>query len=352
MPQIVWLGDQAARRASELARQMLAYSGKGKFILDQVNLAVLAREMAHLLEVSVSKRARLECRLADHLPCFEGDVTQIRQVIMNLITNASDALGDQDGSILLSTGVQNCDRATLDQTIEALRLGREQPLPEGPYVYLEVQDTGCGMDAATQKRIFDPFFTTKFTGRGLGLAAVLGIVRGHRGAITIDSQPGRGTRFRVFFPAQMAPATAAPRRTGDTAQIHKWRGKGTVLIADDEATIRTVAAKMLTRLGFEVLAAADGQEALDLFRLHAERIVCVLLDLTMPQLDGEQTFHEIRRIDPAIKVILCSGYSEQEAVERFVGEGLGGFLQKPYSLGALETVLKGVVAPPEPVPAA
>ncbi len=343
---------KAARRASELARQMLAYSGKGKFILDQVNLAVLAREMAHLLEVSVSKRARLECRLADHLPCFEGDVTQIRQVIMNLITNASDALGDQDGSILLSTGVQNCDRATLDQTIEALRLEREQPLPEGPYVYLEVQDTGCGMDAATQKRIFDPFFTTKFTGRGLGLAAVLGIVRGHRGAITIDSQPGRGTRFRVFFPAQMAPATAAPRRTGDTAQIHKWRGKGTVLIADDEATIRTVAAKMLTRLGFEVLAAADGQEALDLFRLHAERIVCVLLDLTMPQLDGEQTFHEIRRIDPAIKVILCSGYSEQEAVERFVGEGLGGFLQKPYSLGALETVLKGVVAPPEPVPAA
>jgi len=334
---------KASKRAAELARQMLAYSGKGHFVVEPLDLGMLVDEMAHLLEVSISKKVVLKYNFADNLPAIDGDATQIRQIIMNLITNASEAIGDKSGVVALSTGAMDCDRAYLDDVNEILLAGLDEPLGEGIYVYIEVVDTGCGMDAETIEKIFDPFFTTKFTGRGLGMSAVLGIVRGHHGAIKIHSKLGRGTTFKVLFPAGELPAggNAIQERDGDTAEA--WRGRGTVLIADDEESIRAVGKQALCRMGFSVLTAVNGREAIEIFGAHADEIVCVLLDLTMPHMDGEQAFGELRRIRPDVKVILCSGYNEQDATRHFVGKGLTGFIQKPYDLSALREKLMEIL---------
>ncbi len=335
--------EKASRRAAELAKQMLAYSGKGRFVIEPIDLNGFVQEMAHLLEVSSSKRAVLQYDFAEELPRFDGDATQIRQVIMNLITNASEAIGDKSGVIALSTGAIECDRAYLDGVSEILQVGLDEPLPEGPYTYLEVSDTGCGMDAATIENVFDPFFTTKFTGRGLGMAAVLGIVRGHKGAIKIYSELEKGTTFKVLFPVANAPGSPAPQQASSEGQAGSWRGQGTVLIVDDEETVCDVGGQMLERMGFQVLCAPSGREALDAFREHGPEIVCVLLDLTMPHMDGEETFRELRRIHPGVPVILCSGYNEQDATQRFAGKGLAGFLQKPYTIAALRGKLSEVL---------
>jgi CheY-like chemotaxis protein len=299
--------------------------------------------MGHLLEVSVSKKAILKYNFADNLPPVDGDATQIRQIIMNLITNASEAIGDKSGVIALSTGAMDCDQAYLDGVNEILRAGLDEPLPEGLYTYLEVADTGCGMDAETTEKIFDPFFTTKFTGRGLGMAAVLGIVRGHGGAIKIYSEPAKGTTFKVLFPAGESTENGAAIQRRDTSASEAWKGHGTVLIADDEETVCAVGKQMLGRMGFEVLTAADGREAVEVFGDHADEIDCVLLDLTMPHMDGEQAFRQLRRIRPDVVVILCSGYNEQDATQRFAGKGLAGFVQKPYNMAELREKLMEVL---------
>ncbi len=338
--------EKACKRAAELAQQMLAYSGKGRFVIESIDLRKLVEETTHLLEVSISKKAALRYDFAGSPPTFAGDVTQIRQVIMNLITNASEAIGDDSGTVTLSTGAMHCDRAYLDDLHPALYANLGQPLSTGVYCYFEVSDTGCGMDRETIDKIFDPFFTTKFTGRGLGMSAILGIVRGHKGAIKVYSEIGRGTSFKILFPADQSAgdglAAAGKVREAGT----DWRGTGTVLVADDEPRIRAVAGKLLERMGFSVLAAADGREALQAFREHTGEIACVLLDLTMPQMDGEQVFREIRRLDPSVAVILCSGYSERDTTRRFAGQGLAGFLQKPYRMAALRAMLKEIVRPP------
>ncbi|NIA13520.1 MAG: PAS domain S-box protein [Nitrospiraceae bacterium] len=327
--------ETAARRAADLCRQMLAYSGKGRFVIKAVDLSGLVREMLHLLEVSISKKVALKCHLDDNLPATQGDATQLRQVVMNLITNASDAIGEQSGAISLRTGVMDCDTDYLSETY------LDDDLPEGPYVYIEVTDTGIGMGADTQAKLFDPFFTTKFAGRGLGLAAALGIVRGHRGAIKVYSEVGHGTSFKVLFPAVSQPAEPEEEQHhfGDI------KGEGTVLVIDDEKAIRDVARNALERCGFQVLTAVDGQEGVDLFRENAEGIVLVLLDMTMPRMGGDEAFRGIRRIRGDVPVVLSSGYNEREAIERFSGEGLAGFLQKPYQaeqlLDKLGEVLSG-----------
>ena len=318
--------EKAARRAADLTRQLLAYSGRGRFAVEWVDLPALVEEMAHLLQTSVSKKARLEYDFARDLPPIEGDATQLRQVVMNLITNASDALGDQSGAITLRSGVVHVDRDELAETYLSA------DLPEGPYVYVEVSDTGCGMDEETLAKIFDPFFTTKFPGRGLGLAAVLGIVRGHRGALKVTSEPGRGSTFRVLLPCggrPEAPVEAEPAPGGN------WRGAGTILVVDDEESVRAVAQLILERSGFAVLTAVDGREALDVFRAHRDEIALVLLDLTMPHLSGEETLQELRRISADVRVILSSGYNEQEVAGRDAGKSPVRFIQKPYSPSAL-----------------
>jgi len=335
---------KASKRAADLAKQMLAYSGKGRFVVEPIDGNELVEEMAHLLEVSISKKVVLKLNLAENLPVFDGDVTQIRQVVMNLITNASEAIGERSGVIALSTGAMHCDRAYLDDLDEGLRAALDEPLAEGVYTYFEVADTGCGMDAETVEKIFDPFFTTKFTGRGLGMSAVLGIVRGHKGTLKIHSEIGKGTTFKVLFPANELPENGDAGREKDAAEGKDWRGSGTVLIADDEEVVCAVGRQMLERLGFSVLTAPDGREALNVLGEHADEIVCVLLDLTMPHLDGAETFHEMQRLHPGTQVILCSGYNEQDATRRFADKGLAGFIQKPFSMAALKEKLMDVLA--------
>ncbi len=335
--------EKACRRAAELAKQMLAYSGKGRFVVEPIDAGTLVKEMAHLLEVSISKSVVLKYNFTPNLPIFEGDVTQICQIIMNLITNASEAIGDKSGFIALSTGAMTCDRAYLDDVDAVLRASLERPLPEGAYAYFEVTDTGCGMNTNTMEKIFDPFFTTKFTGRGLGMSAVLGIVRGHKGALKIHSEVGKGTTFKILFPVNEPSDIGSTYRGKDETGRKNWRGSGTVLIADDEETVLAVGKQMIERLGFSALTAADGREAVEVYREHAEVIVCVLLDLTMPHMDGEKAFCEMRRTHPDVTVILCSGYNEHDATQRFTDNGLAGFIQKPFKMDALREKLMEVL---------
>ena len=336
--------ERASKRAAELAKQMLAYSGKGRFVVEPIDAGELVEEMANLLAVTISKKTVLKFNFAENLPTFEGDMTQIRQVIMNLITNASEAIGDESGTIVLTTGAMECDHDCLNEINEVLGAGLDKPLPEGVYVYFEVSDTGCGADAETVEKIFDPFFTTKFTGRGLGMSAVLGIVRGHRGGIKISSEVGQGTTFTVLFPANEQTAEELAKRRVTEEDENDWRGSGTILIVDDEETVCDVTEQMLERFGFSVLTAPDGHAALKLFGVHADEIVCVLLDLTMPLMDGEEAFREMRRLHPGVRVILCSGYNEQDAILRFAGKGLAGFIQKPFTMAALRETLMAVLA--------
>jgi CheY-like chemotaxis protein len=328
---------RASRRAADLCRQMLAYSGKGRFCVEPVSLNDLIEEMAHLLVVSISKKVTLQCRFADNLPYVDGDATQLRQIVMNLITNASEAIEAEAGVVTLATGIEDCGPDGPAGTVA------QERLPGGPYVYVEVRDTGCGMEPETLARIFDPFFTTKFTGRGLGLAAVLGIVRGHKGAIRVKSELGQGTTFRVLFPAD---TKFHPTETGpaDLWAAPAPRISGVILLVDDEPGVREVAGRMLATAGFEVAIAASGAEAVDIVREAPERIACVLLDLTMPQMDGEETLVRLRAVRGDLPVVISSGYSEQEIVRRFAGRNLTGFIQKPYVRAQLVSVLSHVAS--------
>jgi PAS domain S-box-containing protein len=311
-------------RASDLTNQMLAYSGKGRFVVRPLDLNELVDEMLHLLEVSMSKKAVLQRDLADDLPLVEADASQIRQIAMNLVTNASDAIGEASGTITIRTRAFDADERYFAE------LYTSDELSPGRYVSLEVTDTGCGMDEETRRRVFDPFFTTKFAGRGLGLAAVLGIVRGHSGAINVYSEPGKGTTFKVLLPALSADTRLQEPEIEQTETDDGPVQNTTVLMADDEQTVRNVAGEILRRRGFGVIEATDGREAVEIYRDRMDEIDVVLLDLTMPHMDGEETFREIRRINPHAKVLLASGYNEQDTLSRFVGKGLAGFVAKPF----------------------
>jgi two-component system, cell cycle sensor histidine kinase and response regulator CckA len=249
---------------------------------------------------------------------------------MNLVINASEALGENSGAISVGTGSLECSEEYLRDTwiCDGIR--------SGLYVALEVSDTGCGMTRETLEKIFDPFFTTKFTGRGLGMAAVLGIVRSHKGAIKVYSEPGKGTTFRLLFPAGNQPG-AVVAKPQDTVEL--WRGSGKVLLVDDEEIVRDLGTEMLKELGYEVLTAEDGRQALELFNSRKD-ISLVILDLTMPRMDGEQCFRALRKIDPEVRVVMSSGFNEQEVSRKFIGRGLSGFIQKPYTLTSLRDVLR------------
>jgi PAS domain S-box-containing protein len=331
LQEIIW----ASVRAADLCRQMLAYAGKGRFVVGHYELSEIVREMWQILEVAVSKKGTLRYDFGADLPA-EVDANQIRQVMVSLVTNASEALGEQGGIISVSTGVMDCDRAYL------AGCHADDNLPEGRYVYLEVADTGSGIDEETQRRIFDPFFTTKFTGRGLGLAAVLGIVRGHRGAIKVHSEVGQGTTFKVLLPAkEWVPEDQWPSQAQSGQPIPSGR---TILVIDDDPDVRRVGSRMLEPLGFKVLIAAAGQEGLDIFQASEGEIDCVILDLTMPGMGGEEVFRELRRLRPDVRVILSSGYNAQELTQRFGGQGLAGFIQKPYRMANLQEILNRVLS--------
>lgn len=305
---------KASQRAADLCRQMLAYAGRGRFAVERLDLSRVAAEMAKLIEISVSKRVRLERQLADDLPAIEGDPTQIRQVVLNLITNASDAIGDTQGVITFSTR-----RERLVGAGPATRKS-SQSLAAGEYVVLEVRDTGAGMDDETRARMFDPFFTTKASGRGLGLSATLGIIRKHGGVIDVESKVGKGTRISVFFPAADGDSVLPTPRPPSVG-----RGQGLVLVVDDEEAVRKAAQQLLQRAGYEVITAFDGQDALERYDEHRGRVHAVLLDLTMPRLNGEQTLRALRERDPKLPVVVMSGYSELEVPNASVR-----FLAKPF----------------------
>jgi two-component system, cell cycle sensor histidine kinase and response regulator CckA len=323
----------AAETAAHLTKQLLAYAGKGRFVIEPVDLSELIRQIQKLIQTSIPRTVQLRLDLQDRLPCVDADLGQLQQLMMNLIINGAEAIGeDKPGAVLVTTGVQNVDEGYI-QT--ALAPSQIEP---GTYVTVEVHDTGVGMTDEVIARIFDPFFTTKFTGRGLGLAAVLGIVRGHKGAIKVYSTPGHGTTFKVLFPASGHVSSASP--APDTPAAHT---SAMVLVVDDEPVVRRTAKSMLERFGYSVVMAENGREGVELFRVLADKIAVVLLDMTMPVMSGEETFRELRAIRPGVRVVLSSGYNEVEAVRRFTGKGLAGFLQKPYSAAALAEKVRSVI---------
>jgi PAS domain S-box-containing protein len=336
--------SHAARRAADLTRQMLAYSGRGRFLVTRLDLNELVEENVHLLRTSIPRTVTLNLQLDRNLPAVEADAGQIQQVTMNLITNAAEAIGNGPGGITLSTGVRDCDGSYLS------RNEIEETLAAGRYAYLEVTDNGCGMDEETQQRMFEPFFTTKFTGRGLGMPAVLGIVRGHGGAILLDSVAGKGTTIRVLFPEAAAGAGAAVTEEAEpdgTAGAAPDTNRGTILIVDDEEMVLQSCVAMAESMGFAVLTAADGEQAVEAVRRHGAEIRAIILDLTMPKLDGAGALERILRIEPGAKVILSSGYDETEATQRIAKGVLAGFIRKPYGIKQLRSALERALETPK-----
>lgn len=329
----------ASQKAAELTRQMLAYAGKGRFVSQPTDISALVRDIADLVRTSISKKIRLDLRLEPNLPMVEADPTQLQQVVMNLLINGSEAIGDRNGTVTVITGRKDAEGLPKSAYFNVQRL---EP---GPYVFLSVSDDGCGMDEATKSRIFEPFFTTKFTGRGLGLAATMGIVRGHKGALRVSSETGHGSTFEILLPAltgvarQSVPATLpeeSPLRLPP-------RPAGHVLVVDDEEMVRRTAKSALERYGYTVLLAEDGRRAVDVMASLSDQIGLVLLDLTMPEMNGEETFRTLRRLRADVEVILTSGYDEGQALRGFSAEEKPSFLQKPYTGDALAEKVRAVL---------
>ncbi|MBL0209535.1 MAG: PAS domain S-box protein [Holophagaceae bacterium] len=338
-PSLAYLGhiEGTVLRAADLTRQMLTYSGKGRFLIQAVDLGRLVDEMTHLLMASISKKVLLHSQVPEALPALEGDPAQIQQIVMNLVLNASEAIGDSEGTI----GISAC-ASDLDEAFIASHLPR-QAVDAGPHVIFEVSDTGIGMSPETMSRIFDPFFTTKVSGRGLGLSAMLGILRSHHAGINIYSELGKGSTFRIYFPAHQAvEKTLEPAPPPARPAFPP----GTVLVVDDESTIRATAGAMLESLGFQVLEAADGIQAVEIYQAQGTDILLVLLDLTMPRMDGKATFQAIQELNPSAKVILSSGYNREEALHPFTGADPAGFLRKPYQYKDLLTELARILLSP------
>ncbi len=326
IPDLLQQALQAAEQAANLTRQMLAYAGKGKFFIERLDISAAVREISALLQASISKNISLLFELSDDLPLIEADRGQIQQLLMNLVINAAEAIGpEQPGTILVSTASQHLNEGDLRNAVVWDHI---QP---GTYVSLEVRDTGQGMDFATQHRIFDPFFTTKFTGRGLGLSAVLGIVRSHKGTLRVQSEPHKGSAFTVFLPGRKGLASLPqPRAQGNEAAL-----PGSVLVIDDEETIRHTAKTILERRGMHVLVADSGRAGVDTFRRLSDRISLVLLDLTMPLMGGNEVLREIRAVRRDVAVILSSGFDEIEAMHRVDAAEVSAFIQKPYTAAQL-----------------
>jgi two-component system cell cycle sensor histidine kinase/response regulator CckA len=319
--------ENAARRAADLCQHLLAYAGKGQLVTGPIDLSELVRGTVSLFTVTISKNIRLELQLADGLPPVLADVTQLRQIVMNLVINAADAIGESPGQIIIRTYVH-------EAAAELFQQAQDQPdLPGGTYVGMEVMDNGYGMSPETIRRIFEPFFSTKFSGRGLGLAAVRGIVRSHRGALFVESQPGAGATFRLLLPETQGPAVpSAPPMVAAAGPV---RLNGLVVVVDDEETVRGIVSDVLETFGATVLPAAGGEEALALLRTHGDRVALVLLDLTMPGLSGEETLRRLRLMDARPPVVIMSGYSETETVKLGPDLGVASFIRKPFEIATL-----------------
>lgn len=345
--------EKSAQQAAQLTAQMLTFTGRSQLSLRRVHLPDLVNQVRPALEAVAPQRTRIEYRVAPNTPMVEADAARIRQALINLVVNAAEAIGDQPGTIVIATGPIQADRAYLTARYH------EGAAPEGLYAFLEVSDTGCGMDLETKSRMFAPFFSTKHPERGLGLSATLGIVRAHHGVLKAQTAPQAGSTFRILLPsvelaaaalgqasiAALAPAVKPsakpPERRGrprHAAEIEPC-GKPKILVVDDEENVRMVAQMALEKFGFEVLTASGGREGLDVFKRHSSEISAVLLDLTMPDLSGEHVFDEMRHIRDDVPIILSSGYKKEDALARFDFAELAGFIQKPYTpMSMVETM--------------
>ncbi len=311
---------RSSERAADLTRQLLAYSGKGKFLIQTIPLSKLVRETTQLIRLSIPKTVTVEFDLKENMPPVQGDMGQLQQVVMNLVINAAEAIPEsRNGVVSVSTSTEVVGAGAWQGLLS------NEPLKAGAYAVLTVKDNGTGMDAETLSKIFDPFFTTKFLGRGLGLSAVLGIVRGHHGDLFVNSVPGEGTQFRLLLPLTeiSSPPISAEQNTLRS-------GLGTILVVDDDNAVRNLAKSVLERSGYRVILTTNGQEGVEQFRKQKE-VALVLLDLTMAVMSGEEAFHEIRAANSTAKVLLMSGYSEVYATRSLKGERLDGFLQKPFT---------------------
>lgn len=325
--------EEAARRAANVAQQMLAYAGRGRVERRHLDLSLLVEESADLFNLTLAGRIELASELTRPLPTIRADYTQLQQVVLNLVTNACEATHERAGLVSLRTGVTDVDASYL------LTCFHGSGVTPGRFVFLEVEDQGHGMDVATLPRIFDPFFTTKFDGRGLGLAGVMGIVRGHKGAIQVTSAPGSGTCFRVLFPACSSPAEP---RVAEPIEAQELPALRSVLVIDDEELVLETAVAMLEQLTGVVWKANSGRAAVELYRQHRAEIDVVLLDLTMPDLDGAATLRTLTALDPGVCVVIMSGYDSEEAMAHIERKQRTAFLRKPFSLAALEKALHAV----------
>jgi signal transduction histidine kinase/CheY-like chemotaxis protein len=320
---------KASERAAELTQQLLAYSGKGRFVVEPVDLAELVRENRALLKISMSANVRLKLTLPESAPVVQADRTQMQQIVMNLMINAAEAIGNQPGQVSVTVNPMDIVPGNSDSRFQAFDLA------PGRYVQLTVADDGCGMSPETLKKIFDPFFTTKFTGRGLGLAAVQGIVRAHSGAISVDSSPGKGTTFHVLLPSSAEDVPRPPQPPAEEGVA----GSGTVLIIDDEDAVRSTASLALRARGYSTVTAENGEDGIARFERNPDEFVAVILDMTMPVMTGEQTLPELKKIRSNVPVILSSGFSEAEVAPRFAGMGMDAFIHKPYTAATLARVV-------------
>jgi CheY-like chemotaxis protein len=323
----------SALRAAELTRQMLAYAGKGRLVTERVELSLLVHEMLTLVRSAIPRTIEFDFATGEG-PCFvEADAVQLRQVVMNLVTNAGEAIGDGPGHVRVRVGIEERPRSELDLLHAAVDMPRR-----GPYVSLEVRDDGCGMDRTLLERIFDPFFTTKFTGRGLGLAALLGIVRAHHGGVRVDTAPGRGTGFLVYLPLAAAPrAGEQPARCTSEDPVPAPAAR--VLVVDDEEAVRLSVSRMLRKFGYEVTTACDGSEAIAAM-CGEEPAELILMDVTMPVMDGSAAARELRGRGIQVPIVLMSGYAEEELMNRGALAQVDGFLKKPFEVTELVAAVR------------
>ena len=314
---------RATERAAHLTKQLLAYAGKGRFLIETLDLSQQVREISSLIQTSIPRTVQVRLALGKELPCIMADAAQIQQVVMNLVINGAEAIPEgHPGTVLITTRAQEVDETYIQTAGTGMRSRQAGML------FWKSTTRAVGWTKKQWRVFFDPFFTTKFTGRGLGLSAVLGIVKGHKGTVKVYSAPEQGTTFKLLFPATEEEGLKTAGAKTDSVSV---AGEGLVLVIDDEEVVRRTARLTLERFGYTVIVAEDGQQGINVFRDLADQIALVLLDMTMPVMSGEETFRELRAYRPDMKVILSSGYNEVEAIRRFTGQGLAGFVQKPYT---------------------
>lgn len=328
--------DKASDRAAALCRQMLAYAGKAHLSMTQVNMWMLVDEMITMLKSTLPQNAVIKPGLQTNIPFITADASQIRQIVMNLIINASEAIGKEQGEIKVSLTSTTVIAGQADKDYHG------KAIPPGIYVCLEVTDTGCGMDEATKKRIFEPFYTTKFTGRGLGMSAVLGIILSHKGALQLISQPGQGTTFKVYLPVQTGNSVEKEDQSQSVPDV-PWQGSGTILLVEDEDQVRLIAKALLKNIGFTVLEAVNGKEALELYQRNATNIILVMTDMGMPVMDGYELFYELKKLKPGLPIIISSGFGDTEVSSRIGSDNIAGLISKPYNPDQLRGILKRVL---------